>query len=125
MKIELDTDKQTVNRITAYTDKTVTLNNTVVINNNCVISANNILEDWCVKSIDDMQTGNFDDVISLEPEIILLGTGRESCIPRAEICAYLHEKRIGFEFMQSGAAIRSYNVLLGESRKVALALILS
>lgn len=74
------------------------------------------------------QWAGFDDltgVLSLagQIDVLLVGTGPEMTpIPRAFRTA-LEAVGIGVEPMNSPAACRTYNVLLGEGRRVAAALI--
>ncbi|MBL8566918.1 MAG: hypothetical protein JNM89_14480 [Hyphomicrobiaceae bacterium] len=56
-------------------------------------------------------------------ELLLLGTGQSLVMPSPEIRAALQAAGIGFEPMSTGAAARTYNILLGERRRVAAALI--
>lgn len=56
-------------------------------------------------------------------EFILLGTGRTLVFPSAEIRAAFAAADMGLEAMDTGAAIRTYNILLGEGRPVGAALI--
>ena len=56
-------------------------------------------------------------------ELLLLGTGESLVMPSPEIRATLQATGIGFEPMSTGAAARTYNILLGERRRVAAALI--
>jgi uncharacterized protein len=56
-------------------------------------------------------------------ELLLLGTGREVVHVSEAIRASFREARIRLEVMQTGAAARTFNVLLGENRKVGAALI--
>ena len=124
MKIELESDLQDKNRISAYTEGCIYIRYEC-IDASCVITADTIIYTWKPASSESLECADFEPIIELKPEIILLGTGTDLVIPPAELCAYIQGKKIGFEFMLSGAAIRSYNILLGENRKVALALILS
>lgn len=59
----------------------------------------------------------------LDCEILIIGTGPTHRFPRPEALRPLIEARIGFEVMASRAACRTYNVLLGEGRKVGLLLV--
>lgn len=124
MKIELESGLQDKNRISRYSVGRIEVNN-VSIDRSCIITANDIIYTWRPASGDDVCREDFDPVIALQPEIILFGTGSRIIIPPMELCAYVQERRIGFEFMDNGAAIRSYNILISEDRDVALALILS
>lgn len=54
--------------------------------------------------------------------VLLLGTGRTQVFPSAETRKAFAEACIGLEAMDTGAAARTYNVLLAEQRAVAAAL---
>jgi uncharacterized protein len=56
-------------------------------------------------------------------EILLLGTGTRQRFPSPSLRRKLLERGIGLEVMDTGAACRTYNVLVTESRRVAAALI--
>ncbi|MBN9259638.1 MAG: hypothetical protein J0I57_16070 [Hyphomicrobium sp.] len=56
-------------------------------------------------------------------ELLLLGTGREFLMPSVALRAGLREAGIRIEPMDTGAACRTYNVLLAEGRPVGAALI--
>ncbi len=64
--------------------------------------------------------------LRLEPElqlVLLLGTGRSQVFPAAETRKAFADANIGLEAMDTGAAARTYNVLLAEKRPVAAALL--
>lgn len=56
-------------------------------------------------------------------DVLLFGTGPTHVMPRADVRAVLSEAGIGIEPMTTGSAARTYNILLGERRKVAAAMI--
>ncbi|MBB4064973.1 Mth938-like domain-containing protein [Gellertiella hungarica] len=56
-------------------------------------------------------------------EVLLVGTGRSLVPLPAALKAALREKGIGSDPMSTGAAVRTYNIMLAESRAVAAALI--
>lgn len=56
-------------------------------------------------------------------DILLFGAGRSFALLPAELRRYLREVGIVVESMDTGAACRTYNVLLLEERQVAAALI--
>lgn len=56
-------------------------------------------------------------------DVLLMGMGAEIRALPTEVRARLEEAGIGFEIMASPPACRTYNVLLGEGRRVAAALI--
>lgn len=60
----------------------------------------------------------------LQPHwVLLLGTGTTQVFPGAAITRAFAEAQIGLEPMSTGAAARTYNVLLAEKRAIAAALI--
>lgn len=58
------------------------------------------------------------------PEVIIIGTGKRQAFISPAIIAPLLLARIGVETMDSKAAARTYNVLMAEGRKVAVALLI-
>ncbi len=57
-----------------------------------------------------------------DTEILLIGTGARHEMIAPELRKALKERGIGIDTMDTGAACRTFNVLLGESRRVAAAL---
>lgn len=55
--------------------------------------------------------------------VLLLGTGAAQVFPPREVRRAFAEWGIALETMSTGAAARTYNILLAESRKVGAALI--
>jgi uncharacterized protein len=58
-----------------------------------------------------------------EPQFLLLGTGRSQAFPDITVRGRFAERRIGLEVMDTGAACRTFNVLLAEGRPVMAALV--
>lgn len=52
-------------------------------------------------------------------DIILMGTGPRLVFPTISVRAALKARRLNFDFMDTGAASRTYNVLMAEGRKVS------
>lgn len=72
--------------------------------------------------------GGYDDVQSLlelagEVDVLFIGTGAEIAHIPAELRRVLEEAGLGVEVMTSPSACRTYNVLLSEGRRVALAVL--
>ncbi len=57
------------------------------------------------------------------PDIILLGMGERMTLPPKALKEALKAKKLSFDPMDSGAAARTYNVLLMEGRRVAALLL--
>jgi uncharacterized protein len=56
-------------------------------------------------------------------DVLFLGTGATHVVPSPGLRMACAEAGIGIEPMTTGSAARTYNILLGEKRKVAAALI--
>ncbi|WP_342641974.1 Mth938-like domain-containing protein [Rhodoligotrophos ferricapiens] len=80
---------------------------------------------WPVSSIDELSPAVFARVFAEADaiEFLLLGCGNEMRRPAVSVREAFRERKIGLELMTTGAAARTYNVLLAEDRAVAAALI--
>jgi uncharacterized protein len=72
--------------------------------------------------------GGLDDVaaplaLAGKIDVLFLGTGKEIAHAPTEFRAALEAAGIGVEVMNSPAACRTYNVLLSEGRRIALAVL--
>lgn len=79
---------------------------------------------WPVASFDALQASDFAAIDVLAPDLLILGTGQKQRFASPRLLADLLGKRIGVECMDNQAACRTYNILMAEGRKVALAVIL-
>ena len=59
----------------------------------------------------------------IRPEILLLGMGERMMLPAKQLRLALQAKRFAYDPMDSGAAARTFNVLLMEGRRVAALLL--
>jgi uncharacterized protein len=90
-----------------------------------IVSARALIEDWRPQHMAELTASDLEPVLALRPAVLLLGSGPRQVFPTAELFAQLYAARIGFEVMDTGAACRTYNVLVGEGRAVAAALIIA
>lgn len=56
-------------------------------------------------------------------DTLIVGTGMEVWVPPRDLREALRAVRVVLDAMQTGPAIRTYNIMLGERRRVAAALI--
>ncbi len=80
--------------------------------------------DWPPADAQSIEPAHFDPVLELEPELLILGTGASQAFPPPRTYAALMSGGIGIEIMDTGAACRTYNILMAEGRRVAAALII-
>ena len=80
---------------------------------------------WPVASYDDIAISSFESLLAADVsiEVLLIGCGARMGMPRADIRDLLSEHSIVPEWMDTGAACRTFNVLISEDRAVAAALI--
>jgi uncharacterized protein len=79
---------------------------------------------WPVARFEDLTAEHFEAIAADVPDVVVLGTGERQRFVHPRLVAALSAKRIGVECMDSHAACRTYNILMGEGRKVTLALII-
>lgn len=89
-----------------------------------IVLRERIVEHWQPRSLGAMTEADFGVLAGLGVDIVLLGTGKRLCFPHPRLTAPLLNRRIGLEVMDTGAACRTYNILSGEGRNVAAALII-
>lgn len=80
---------------------------------------------WPVADLDALRPHQLAPLVDSEPRpgLLLFGVGRVLRFPPDEIRDTLRAAGIWLEVMDTGAACRTYNVLLAEQRSVAAALI--
>ena len=88
-----------------------------------ILSASTLLSEPSFQKLDDLIGMDTSRVLQLEPELVLLGTGSQQIFPPASFGAQFLRAGIGFEVMDTGAACRTFNVLVGEQRRVVAMLL--
>src|SRR5690349_14955810 len=89
---------------------------------NIIVGADKIVEAWTSTAPDRITIADLEPALALEPTIIVLGTGTERLLPDVELMADVAARSVGLEIMSTPAACRTFNVLLGEQRRVVAAL---
>jgi uncharacterized protein len=121
--VKLQSDPHSgANTITGYGDGYVEINRTPY-SHAVLLSSDGEIQEWAVRSFDELRAADFSQMAALKPELIIIGTGKRQRFPKPELLKPLIEAKIGFEVMDSQAACRTYNILVGEGRQVLLALI--
>jgi uncharacterized protein len=82
------------------------------------------VEDWPARSAADLQPAHFEQVLRLQPELVVFGSGPRLTFVAPALYRALIDARIGVETMDTAAACRTYNVLASEGRSVVAALLL-
>jgi len=83
-----------------------------------IVSAQILIEDWAVDNAGELTPEDLTPLLALAPDVILLGTGDLQVFPPPITLAACLKHGIGLEAMTSAAAVRTFNVLAGEGRRV-------
>ena len=83
-----------------------------------ILSASTAQSEPNIQNLDELIAIDLSRVLALEPELVLLGTGVRQIFPAASFGGQFLRAGIGFEVMDTGAACRTFNVLVGEKRRV-------
>jgi uncharacterized protein len=88
-----------------------------------ILSASTVIAEPNIHNLEDLVAIEASRILALEPELVLLGTGARQIFPASSFGAQFLRAGIGFEVMDTGAACRTFNVLVGEQRRVAALLL--
>lgn len=117
------TPTQQYQTVTGYEQSWIEIN-TIRFSHSLIVLPETPPARWTVSSFDNLQATDFNQIEMLAPDLLILGTGQRQRFIAPSLIAGLLTRRIGVECMDNRAACRTYNILMAEGRKVALAAIL-
>ncbi len=94
------------------------------ITDSIVLTHDKLIRDWFPADMEAMTEQDLGQILSLEPEIVILGTGTTPRRPPTEFLYALARRGVGLETMDTGAACRTFNILLAEGRRIVALLLL-
>jgi uncharacterized protein len=94
-----------------------------ILTTGLILTPERLIEDWGPREAAALEAGHLGPLIELRPELVVLGTGATQVFPDPSVYLGILELGIGFEIMDTGAACRTYNILMAEGRRVAAALL--
>ena len=110
--------------ITAYDDNSVSINGKS-FTQSLVVASTRLNENWNIADIKLLSSSHIEEILSFQPELVIIGTGNRLFFPEIEIYSGIIKHGIGVDFMDTGAACRTYNILMSEGRDVVAGLILN
>lgn len=116
------TSTQQYQTVTAYDEQGVEIN-LIRFTHSLIVLPEVAPVAWQVNSFDALTTEHFEQINAAMPDVVILGTGMRQRFVHPRLTTSLTARRIGVECMDNQAACRTYNILMAEGRKVALALI--
>ena len=90
---------------------------------NLIVLPDQIIQNWQVSDIDQLTIQHLEDLLSMQPEIILIGTGATFKFPGKSLLKNIASRAISLEVMDTQATCRTYNILSTEGRRVAAAML--
>lgn len=108
--------------IKSYSAEGIVINDEI-IQHSLILSTTHLLK-WSPNSLADLQCEDWDPVIALSPEILIIGVGQHYHYPEQRLLTPLYQHRIGFEVMDTAAACRTITLLFAEKRAAVAALII-
>ena len=94
------------------------------ISSSVVIGSRGQRFDWACQRFEDLSAEHFAQLAIMDVELIIFGSGNRIRFPLTAWIRPLIDKQTGIETMDTQAACRTYNILAGEGRHVAVALLL-
>jgi uncharacterized protein len=123
MKLTKENAGRATKVIRAYAPGRINVSD-VMLTKSFIVASDQLIEDWPPQRFEELSVEHLKAALALDPEILIIGTGREQHFLSGEMMAVLGKGGIGVEVMDTAAACRTYNVLLSEDRKVVAALLM-
>jgi uncharacterized protein len=121
MRLEQDGTSAS-NVIRAYAPGVIRINE-LSFTGSVIVSATQLLTEPLLATLADLSSALARRVLDLEPDLVLLGTGPRQSFPAPAFAAAFLSAGVGFEVMDTGAACRTFNVLIAEHRRVVAVLL--
>lgn len=110
------------NLVTAYEAGGIAVNGRL-LTRSLLLLPDHLDEHWGPDGFDTLSGDHLASLTSFACDVLLLGTGRRQRFPAPALLRPLIESGRGYEIMDTGAACRTYNLLVAEGRLVLAALI--
>ena len=123
--MEIQLEKQpTGYHVNSFNDNEIVIGEICYISS-LVVAPTHVIPDWPPQHSDEIQMNDFDAILDLQPELVLVGTGNTLRFPDSEIYKRIIRAGLGIDFMDSRAACRTYNILAAEGRHVVAGVIIN
>ena len=122
MKMALETASG-VNVVRSYAPGLVTIRD-LRCDTSLIVFPDALHRDWPPRHPTKLRASDLKPILERPPEVLILGTGDRQVFPEPATFVTLMDLGIGFEVMDNAAACRTYNIVISEGRRAALALLL-
>ena len=124
--MKLHADKPDTHTITSYGEGWIAVNGQRH-EGSLLLTSQGQLISWDCSRFEDLQADHFDRLAGLmsePPEMVIFGSGTRLRFAAPGLLKGLMGQRLGVESMDTAAACRTYNILVGEGRRVVAALLI-
>ncbi len=116
MKLQPD-PKQSFNTVTRYDSQYIEINEQR-FENSIIVMPEGEVSPWNVNHFTQLEQSDFNLILEKKPALVIFGSGERLHFLQPAILQGLIQAKIGFETMDTQAACRTYNILMGEGRLV-------
>lgn len=95
-----------------------------IIRKSITLRTDGTIKGWSPQDNTEFNPEHFLTFTEQQPEIVLLGTGKNLYFPPQSCLSVLQQQNIGYEVMDTAAACRTFNVLAAEGRDIILAILM-
>ncbi len=89
------------------------------ISGTLLLTGGGVIDGGIDKAFEELLVDDFHPLLETDPEIVLVGTGSAAIFTSRELMFGFARRGTGLEVMETRAAARTFNVLVGEGRRVA------
>ncbi|MBD3817027.1 MAG: hypothetical protein IE913_11400 [Halothiobacillus sp.] len=118
MRLSLDDSGQRF-VIRGFTETSVRVNHEEYFKS-FLLTPERVVPDLLFKTASELAPSSLDALIIDDPEVLIVGTGPRTLRASAAVQAAFLRAGVGIEFMDTGAACRTFTVLASELRRVSL-----
>ena len=119
--MQLHLEQLDTHSIQSYDNHSIRINHKTY-DKSLIITQNKLFTKWPVTQITMLDEANLEILFECNPEIIIIGHNEKTHAP-SSIYPLFSNHNVGFECMNIGAACRTFNILLSEKRRIALAIV--
>jgi uncharacterized protein len=96
-----------------------------VYEHSLILMPERVVANWRPRHFGELDVSSLAELAAWQPEVVVLGTGSTLRFPPAAWLAPFFASQVGVECMDTGAACRTYNLLMSEGRSVVAGLLLA
>jgi uncharacterized protein len=89
-----------------------------------ILTPDRIIPGWGPEDPEGLSEDDIAALVELSPQVIVIGTGRRQVFPAPAVYAAAMRCGVGVEIMDTGAACRTYNIVMAEGRRIVAGLMI-